>query len=149
MTVCFERKDHILDLSRRKSANERREIESKAADNPGNPHGLIDAYFQTTFHRPIGRKLTQQEIEEAGTDIAMYVISRNAGFSEMDRMQNKMCGAGTNGSSGPIGKLGRMFYEGINSCSIRSSRLLCGTDHRISRTIAFAIMFLEVICVYA
>lgn len=55
------------------------EVLKTAAKNRGNTHGLVDAYFQTIFRRPLGRKLTQREIKEAGTDIALYVISRGAG----------------------------------------------------------------------
>ncbi len=57
----------------------RKSIFSKAEKNPEDPRALNNAYFHTKFVTPLGRYPEQQEIEDTNTDIAIYVISRNAG----------------------------------------------------------------------
>ncbi len=54
-------------------------ILDKAAEYPERSHGLLDAYFTTPFTRPAGRAPNRMELEEAGTETAIYVLSRNAG----------------------------------------------------------------------
>lgn len=51
----------------------------KAGEEAGDPRALIHAYVHTKFEVPIGRPMTQQEIESANTDTAIYILSRNAG----------------------------------------------------------------------
>jgi beta-glucosidase len=63
-------------------------ILAAAGNNKKDPHVLIHAYVNTKFETPIGRKLTQQEIKDAQTDIAIYVLSRNAGEAA-DRWADK------------------------------------------------------------
>jgi len=50
------------------------------------PHALIDEYVATKFETPLGRNLTQKEVDEADTDIVVYVLSRNAGEAA-DRLE--------------------------------------------------------------
>ena len=60
-------------------ADWKQRILEKAAEHPERAHGLLDAYFTTPFTRPDGRTPNRKELEEAGTDTAIYVLSRNAG----------------------------------------------------------------------
>lgn len=57
----------------------RRTILDIAVKNSGDPRALIKAYVSNRFIPPLGRKLTEQELQAADTDIAIYVVSRNAG----------------------------------------------------------------------
>ncbi len=54
-------------------------ILNKMDKKTDNPFALIDAYVHTPFVKPLGRELTNSEIKNLDTDVAIYVISRNAG----------------------------------------------------------------------
>ncbi|MDY3918913.1 MAG: glycoside hydrolase family 3 C-terminal domain-containing protein [Candidatus Limivivens sp.] len=63
-------------------------LAKELAKENGEERGMIMAYSQNPYKAPAGRKITREDVEEAKTDTALYIVSRTAGEGA-DRHQEK------------------------------------------------------------
>jgi len=100
-------RDYDLEYKQAKE-NWKNKILETAEKNPHDRHTLINAYVNTKFEAPLGKSMTDEEIREANTDIAVYVLRRNAGEGA-DRFAEKGDYYITDGEKEQISEINRYF----------------------------------------
>lgn len=71
--------DQVYAKSRADWKNMIEQLASELAQEHGEERSMIMAYSQNPYKAPAGRSITMADVEEAGTDTAIYVVTRTAG----------------------------------------------------------------------